>query len=67
MKKYPHVAIVKLTDEQQKYLNQFAISGGRNAFIRALIDTEMKLEAANAIGLSSREMDIFIKRSSYGS
>ena len=61
MKKFPHTFIIKLTDEQQAYLNQYALFGGRNSYVRGLIDTDMKIEAVRAIGLSVREMDMLIK------
>ena len=67
MKKYPHTFIIKLTDEQQKYLNKYALHGGRNSHVRGLIDSDMRLEQARGVGLTAREMDIFIKESNLGS
>ena len=61
MKKFPHTFIIKLTDEQHEYLNQYALFGGKNAYVRELINTDMRLEQARGLGLSQREMDMLIK------
>ena len=60
MVKFPHVFIIKLTDDQQQYLNQFAIHGGRNSYVRSLIDKEIRMESARGLGLSLREMNTLL-------
>ena len=63
MKKFPNTFIIKLTDKQQQYLNQFALNGGRNSYVRGLIEKDMRMESARGLGLSVSEMNSLLRES----